>query len=195
MQLDRLNRRCEQKDKQIAEATAMRSNLMAAMGLGNHQTQIALPHRPSTSSTAQTQYQEAESQEDPSPPTPFSGDDAETQQPGPGQSFASNVSSNESRSGPTPKRPRPKRPSKARSPEQPRSRTSTNLRSGGSAARRQPLLNIDTNPSTKKSAAPKTPPNGKMADLDETTFDGSELFGGTPGDRMLGLGDIVDEIS
>ena len=57
--------------------------------------------------------------------------------------------------------------------------------------KRQPLLDVGTNMSAKKAAIPKTPSKEAGGDLDETTFDGSELFAGTPGVRMLDLADTV----
>ena len=177
---------------------------MAAMGLrGSVQRQVKLPHRPSRSSTARTQQQEMDSQADPSPPTPFSGDDGETQPAEASGSFASNVSSTESRSGPTPKRARPRRPFKAPSPARPRLSTSVNSRAsrasdtGQSAVNRLPLLSVSENQVHKKGTARKTPSrvNSKavLNDLDESTFDGSELFSGTPGERMLDLEGALGE--
>lgn len=58
--------------------------------------------------------------------------------------------------------------------------------------KRQPLLDVATNMSTQRTAAPKTPLKEAGGDLDETTFDGSDLFAGTPGERMLGPADTVD---
>lgn len=143
----------------------------------------------------QTQYQEMETQEDPSPPTPFSGDDEGHQRPVDGQRYTSTASSNESRSGPTPKRARLRRPSKVTSAVKSRSGTTTTTRSGRSTTTRQPLLDVGTNMSTKKTAITKTPSKEAVGDLDETTFDGSELFAGTPGERILGLADTVDQIA
>ena len=54
-----------------------------------------------------------------------------------------------------------------------------------SATKRQPLLAVTGNQSAKKSVLRKTPSKGMEENLDETTFDGSGLFGGTPGDGML----------
>ena len=174
-QIDRLIRKCEQKDRQITEANIMRTNLIAAMGLGSQNAQMTLPHRPWRSSE-----HEPESQKDPSPPTPCSGDDADMPQLSGGLSFESNGSSNQSRSGPTPKRARPSKSSKGISPAQPRFRTSTTPRTSRSAAKRQPLLSISGNSAVSKSMPLKTPSNAKDVDPDGTTFDGSELFGGTP---------------
>ena len=181
----------------------MRSNLMAAMGFsGSKQHRTKLPHRPSSASTAPTQQQEMDSQADPSPPTPFSGDYAETQ-PEAGGSFASNPSSGESKSGPTPKRARTRRPFKVPSPARPRVSTNVDSRTtrasvaGQSTVKRQPLLSVSANQSHKKIAGPKTPSKAaskeKLDDLDESTFDGSELFAGTPGERMLDCEGALNE--
>ncbi|KAK3707259.1 hypothetical protein LTR37_012260 [Vermiconidia calcicola] len=202
--IDRLNRKCEQKDNQIAEASAMRNNLMAAMGLNGVQTQAKLALRPPRTSSAQTQQRDTDSQDDPSPPTPFSGDDVDTQQPDAKISFASsNASSAESRSGPTPKRPRARRAFKVPSPAKPRLSNTLTTRSARpstvsqSTSKRQPLLSVSGNRLQRGGAAPKTPSNsaGKMMldDVDESTFDGSELFAGTPGERMLDLEGAFDE--
>lgn len=186
--IDRLKRRCEQKDHQIAEAEAMRTNLMAAMGLSNHQSRV-LAHR-SRDSIPQTQ------QDDPTPPTPTSGDgmDMATQPEEANQSFISNASSQESRSGPTPKRPRPRKSFAAPSTAV-KTRASTGAALGGkgsqwNAARRQTLGVVSGNRATTM----KTPVREKKVVLeveneevgDETTFDGSELFAGTQGVKMMG---------
>ena len=181
----------------------MRSNLMSAMGISRSMQQArSLPHRPSRPSTAQTQHQEIESQADPSPPTPFSGDDADTQPAETGGSFASNVSSTDSKSGPSPKRARPRRSFKEPSPAKQRLCTNSTARAlraniTQSTARKQPLLSVSANQTQKKYNAPKTPskscPKATADDLDESTFDGTELFAGTPGERMLDLEGAFDD--
>lgn len=55
--------------------------------------------------------------------------------------------------------------------------------------KRQPLLDVGTNLSTKRSAPPTTPSKETVGEFDETTFDGSDLFAGTPGERMLACGE------
>ena len=184
----------------------MRANLMAAMGLsGSLPNHTKLPLRPSRSSTAQTQHQDFDSHADPSPPTPFSGDDAEAQPLDVEGSFVSSVSSAESRSGPTPKRARPRRPFKVPSPAKPR--LSTNASSyatranilGHSTMKRQALLSVSANQRNMKIKG-QTPPSKAHSmpvvnDLDESTFEGSELFAGTPGERMLDLNGMLDENS
>ena len=199
-QLDKLSRKCAQKDKQIEEADAMRGNLMAAMGIsGNLQQQLKMPHRPSRSSIAQAQQQEIDSQNDPTPPTPHSSDEVESQQPQLGASFASNISSTDSKSGPPPKRAKSgvRRAFKAPSPARPRLSAGAGPRSarvsvaGQRTVSRQPLLTMSANRSPRKSSAQTTPSKTMskpvLDDLDESTFDGSELFAGTPGERMLDL--------
>ena len=54
------------------------------------------------------------------------------------------------------------------------------------------MLDVGTNMSTKKTAVLKTHFKEAVKDLDETTFDGSDLFAGTPGERMLSLANTVD---
>lgn len=196
-QIDRLQSKCEQKEKQIAEANAMRSNLMAAMGIsGETSKQTSLPHRPSAFSSGQTQSQDVDTQTDPSPPTPHSGNEEESQQQEAAGSFVSNAST-DSRSGPTPKRARPRRSVKTSPPVKSRMSASTSLRTTrrstatNGTAKRQPLSSMSANQEHRKSVAPKTPSkvNSKTDenDADETTFEGSELFTGTPGQRMLDL--------
>ena len=174
----------------------MRSNLMTAMGLGEHQNQFALPHRPSRTPTTQTQQQELESQ-DQSPPTPISDDSVETRACEAGASFASKVSSNDSRSGPTPKRARPRKfkvpsPAKARLSAAAGSRTTRSTNAGQNTVKRQPLLTVNANRSPAKSADRKTLSLAMQENMDETTFDGSEPFTGTPAGKMHEIGDIID---
>ncbi|KAK4495105.1 hypothetical protein PRZ48_013432 [Zasmidium cellare] len=184
--VDRLRRKCLQKDQQIAEAEAMRTNLMAAMGLSNNQTRT-LAHR-GRDSLAETQ----ETGDEPTPPTPTSGDgmdvDAEVN-----HSFASNASSQESRSGPTPKRPRPRKSFAAPSTAvKTRASTGGGILGGGGkgsqwALRRQTLGVVSGNGAKKPSKEKEVrieDENGEPGD--ETTFDGSELFAGTQGARMMG---------
>ncbi|KAK4543455.1 hypothetical protein LTR36_005598 [Oleoguttula mirabilis] len=188
-QIDRLHRKCKQKDQQIAEANAMRSNLMAAMGIGQVQTQASLPHRTRTSS-ARTQL-EPNSQLGPSPPTPASVDGTESEIIDGRASFASNASSGHSRNGPTPKRARPRKSFKAPSPAKPRLSMGTKAgrasAGGRSNPKRQPLLSVSVNRSPRK-AAPRTPskvaPRDAEDEYDDSTFDDNELLGHTPGGKM-----------
>ncbi|KAK5163369.1 uncharacterized protein LTR77_010742 [Saxophila tyrrhenica] len=184
-EIDRLHRKFEQKDRQISEANAMRANLMAAMGLNSLQPQPApsLPYRPSRSTGRPTQEDQ-----DPSPPTPFSGDDAEPDSQHLQASFASNASSTESRSGPTPKRPKSrhsanptaKTPAKARTSMASRRSTRSSM-AGTGTGRRKPLGSLSGNEGGRKSVGSKTPMKGVDEGMDESTFDGSEVFGGTQG--------------
>jgi hypothetical protein len=196
--IDRLRVKCEQKDRQIAEANEMRSNLMAAMGIsGNMPKQTKLSHRSLPSLGAETQSQDMETQADPSPPTPLSGNDDETQQCKANISFAS---STDSRSGPTPKRARPRRSIKVASPA--KSRISTGVatrrtRKSSTNSTRQPLSSVSANQGQRRNVAAKTPcktnTQAVTDGMDESTFDGSELFAGTPGQRMLDLDCELDE--
>jgi hypothetical protein len=173
----------------------VKDNVMALLGQGgiqrHFQPPTQLPYRPSMSST-RTSIHEPETQEDPSPPTPFSGDDIEHQEVSAQASFASNASSTESRSGPTPKRLKPRREVKAPVPTKPRLSTASvrstrsSLRSQNTSKRR-PLSSISANPAAQKSIEPKTPSKSAGGELDETTFDGSELFAGTPGAEVLDM--------
>jgi myosin heavy subunit len=198
--IDKLKTKCEYKDEQIAEANAMRANLMAAMGISGSGTskQTKLAHRFSVRFASETQSQDIDTQADPSPPTPRSGDDDESQQRGAEMSFAS---STDSRSGPTPKRPRPRRTVKVASPVKARlssaaatrsMRRSAGTRTGiGAGVKRQPLLAVSANQVQGRNVGPKTPSKGAglaPADgMDESTFDGSELFTGTQGRQVLDL--------
>ena len=143
-----------------------------------------------------------ETQADTSPPTPSSENGAETQQLQPGASFASNTSSGESRSGPTPKRARQGKAFRVPSLAKPRLSTrATSWNVGASVPKksrstRQPLLSMSANRSPRKNADPKTPrksaTRGDLDNLDESTFKGTELFAGTPGEGIMNLGDMLD---
>lgn len=156
------------------------------MGLGGMRPQppSSLPHRLSRASIAQpTQGLDADSQ-DPSPPTPFSGDDEETQKTNITASFASNTSSHDSRSGPTPKRAKVRRSIKVKTPAKQRlsvmsTRSLRPSTIGESRLKRQPLLTLGDSANNRRIAVDQTPGKGAVDQLDETTFDGSELFGGT----------------
>ena len=203
--IDRLKAKCEQKDRQIAEANEMRSNLMAAMGIsGNMPKQTRLPNRSLASFAVETQSQDMDTQADPSPPKPLSGNDDETQQRGAETSFASNASSTDSRSGPTPKRARPRRTLRVASPAKSRMSTGVATRStrksaaASIASNRQPLSSVSSNQGQMGKFAAKTPCKASVQaaasdGMDESTFDGSELFAGTPGQQMLDLDCGLDE--
>ncbi|EME38803.1 hypothetical protein DOTSEDRAFT_83484 [Dothistroma septosporum NZE10] len=197
----RYQQKCEQKDQQIAEAEAMRSNLMTAMGLSKSQSR-SLPHRSRESNT----YDVLQTQEDPTPPTPASGADAmhiERQDQDADASFVSNGSSQESRNGPTPKRPRPRR-----SIMVPATATKTRASMGGPhsggtakpsktqqilAARRQTLGAVSVNKPSQQPVTFKTPTKSDVLGGEESTFDGSELFAGTQAVKMAQLGGVGDE--
>lgn len=170
----------------------MRTNLMAAMGIGpgmNLPTQASLPHRTRTSS-GRTQY-EHDSQPGPSPPTPASAGGMESQVLDGRASFVSNGSSGHSRSGPTPKRARPRKSFKAPSPAKPRSailaRAARASTGGRSTSKRQPLLSMSVNRTPEKTA-PKTPSKYAQNDArdgyDESTLDENELIIHTPDGKL-----------
>ncbi|KAF2170371.1 hypothetical protein M409DRAFT_64136 [Zasmidium cellare ATCC 36951] len=187
---DRLRRKCLQKDQQIAEAEAMRANLLTAMGLSKDQGRV-LVHR-SRDSLAQTQ--------ECTPPTPTSEERVDGDVDGGNGSFVSNASSQESRSGPTPKRVRPRKSFAVAPATAGRMRASVGGGGAGggggkgsqwTAARRQTLGAVSGN---RVVAGAKTPVKGKVVRMEdgeiggeeETTFDGSELFAGTQGVRKVG---------
>ncbi|KAF2485997.1 hypothetical protein BDY17DRAFT_245057 [Neohortaea acidophila] len=200
--LDRLTRKCEEKDHQIAEAEAMRSKINDFIALGKQfqtapQPPAAEPLRRSRRSSAAPPTQHQPFEEDPSPPTPFSTNDhlqKQQQQMHQDASFASNPSSTESRNGPTPKRPRPRRSfriaaaSPAGSPHTIRSvRTSnaaarTTRASISTVGRRQPLLSVSANqsPAKRVGRSAKRGVVTKMQEVEDESFGGSELFAGTP---------------
>jgi len=186
----------------------MRANLMAAMGIAGAQAPLqTLTHRPSrASATPYTQRPGHESQDEPTPPTPFSGDDSQHLEHE-AASFVSNAtSSGESRNGPTPKRARPRKSIKVHSPAKPVARPSTGVRpvarpDAGTQVRRsslrvrQPLLGVSGNQSILPPLASLKTPSKGLALADEETFDGSELFTGTPGQELMDLGGALDEVT
>ncbi|KAK6430726.1 hypothetical protein LTR95_013117 [Oleoguttula sp. CCFEE 5521] len=162
--IDDLKRLCATKNDQLAEAHAMRSNLMAAMGLGNDRTQGTQSRRVTRSAVAmQDSFKGNEASIDPgvnSQPTPD----------------ATEVSMNHAS-------PEAKRAKNSRTPGLPReSAVTKSIRS----ASRPPLLAISANRTPSKMPRLKTP-GTKLRDfsvaLDDTTFDGSEVFASTPGVR------------
>ncbi|KAK5717176.1 hypothetical protein LTR15_009065 [Elasticomyces elasticus] len=172
-QVKRLQRKCRQKDDQIAEANAMRSNLLAALGGGAQSlAQPSLPHR--TRSSLRTQIEPT--QADVTPTTPSFALDIDSQAFDGGASFASNDSSSHSRNGPTPKRAKPRKSIKIASPAKPRMSMST--RAVKSAVKRRPLGVINANTSPRKDGV-KTPSRGQVEagadEFDDSTFDEHDL--------------------
>lgn len=177
----------------------MRTNLMAAMGLGAAEAH-GQPRASRSSATHRAQHEAADTKDDPSPPTPFSGDDSQ-QVNGADASFTSNAgSSGESRNGPTPKRPRPRRSLKTHSPAKLTSRFSTGTRSGARTSLapqtgksttmvRQPLLGVSGNQHRLPVRSSMKTPSKQVQD-EEDMFDGSEIFAGTQGMSMAGLTDL-----
>jgi predicted nucleic acid-binding Zn-ribbon protein len=206
--VDRLQRKCDQKDAQIAEAEAMRANLMAAMGI-SHPPPVSrtssLPHR-SRESIAASQLTQAPEMP---PPAMTGGTDTlvqDSQNYGE-ESFISNASSlDDVQAGPTPKRPRSRKSAPAPTSHLRASiGTRSSLRSrqsvGGGGNGRVALQGISGNHGRMSVRPFKTPTKEvRMNDEvgiktfepvgeDESTFDGSELFMGTQGERLVGLGE------
>nr|OQO18267.1 hypothetical protein B0A51_13881 [Rachicladosporium sp. CCFEE 5018] len=160
--IDDLKRLCATKDDQLAEAYAMRSNLMAAMGLGNDRTQGTQFRRLTRSAAAmQDSFEGTEASIDPgvnSQPT----------------SDATEISMRHAS-------PEAKKAKSNRTPGM--LRESTAAKSVKSAAR-LPLLAVSANRTPSKMLRSKTP-GTKLRDfsvaLDDTTFGGSEVFASTPG--------------
>jgi hypothetical protein len=184
-QIEHLKDVCTDKDDQIAEANAMRSNLMAAMGLGKMPQGSQSAKRRSTRSAANQSdfFDNTESS------VPFidilgAAKTTTTQQ----------SATQESQIAPSPKRARSRKSVASMAPPtQPRvstaGRPTRSSTQGRSATKRQPLLAISGNLSPSKSAN-KTPCSSAMKGFDgafdDTTFDGSEVFASTPGMGMKG---------
>ncbi|SMR62088.1 unnamed protein product [Zymoseptoria tritici ST99CH_1E4] len=204
--IDRLQRKCDQKDASIAEAEAMRANLMAAMGINNMSSKTgSLPHR-SRESAVNTQYTQADDMAPPPAPETLVQDSQAYD-----DSFVSNTSSLDSQPGPTPKRPRsrksaPAPTSLARTSLGARSSLRTRQSAGGTAnggaVGRVALQGISGNHRMSGKGF-KTPTKEvriqeevgvKTFEVDgvgedESTFDGSQLFSGTQGQRLASLGE------
>ncbi|RMX89106.1 hypothetical protein D0869_01121 [Hortaea werneckii] len=181
-QIDRLLQKCKQKDQQIADANAMRANLMAAMGIAPaaEATQMSsLPHRSRKSihRAPSRPYDRL----DQSSPHPVSGGGGETRDYNEQDPTAPNDLMEK---GPTPKRPRSRRSLKVQSPVRPRSsmntRNSRMSAPGKASANRQPLSNVSTNQSPKKPARTRSSKFEAKEignEFDETTLDGNEMIG------------------
>ncbi|RMY71345.1 hypothetical protein D0863_05216 [Hortaea werneckii] len=181
-QIDRLLQKCKQKDQQIADANAMRANLMAAMGIAPaaEATQMSsLPHR-SRESVHKASLGPRD-RPDQSSLHPKSGGGGETRDYNE-QDPTEPVDSVEK--GPTPKRPKSRRSLKVHSPV--RSRSGMNTRSsrmsapGKASSNRQPLSNVSANHSPKKLArtpSSKFEANESGNEFDDTTLDGNEMIG------------------
>lgn len=189
----RLQSKCEQKDAQIADAEAMRSNLIAAMGLSTHALQTSsLPHRSRSSSLHKSQTQ-AQTLTDRSPPTPSpdlcQGQAQGDQDSGLSMTSFASTSSTDSPAGPTPKRARPRR-SSTRAPMV-AAPTPARFPRKSVAAKRLPLQGITGNEGRRSLRSAVKEPSTKIAHRKsapaESSFGGSELFADT-----LGSGDIGD---
>jgi hypothetical protein len=156
----------------------MRSNLMAAMGLGKMPQGSQSAKRRSTRSGAnQSDFFDNTESSVPNIDILGAARTTATQQ----------SATQESQTAPSPKRARSRKSVASMAPPpQPRiaGRTTRTSTQGRSATQRQPLLAISGNSSPSKSAN-KTPRSSAMkgfnGDFDDTTFDGSEVFASTPG--------------
>ncbi|CAK1358767.1 unnamed protein product [Cercospora beticola] len=199
--VERYQRKCQEKDQQIAEAESMRANLMAAMGINKSQSRGSLPHRSRESMAQPTQTQ----------PDDYSHISAEDMDLSISNIDESSIwqrdSSQEDKSGPTPKRQKPRKSLSFAAPlttaAQPRAsvggrrltRSSTGVRQ---SMGRQPLAGTNGN---RGSLKPFKTPSKEAASAaveaaeEESTFEGSELFTGTQGGQMLDLQAAFDENS
>ncbi|KAI7710768.1 hypothetical protein KC353_g9444 [Hortaea werneckii] len=181
-EIDRLLQKCKQKDQQIADANAMRANLMAAIGIAPaaEVTQMSsLPHR-SRESVPKASSRPHDRLDQPSP-HPRSGGQGETRDYDEHDPTAPN---DPAEKGPSPKRLRSRRSLKVHSPVRPRSSInthSTRMSAPGKAtANRQPLSNVSANQSPKKPAQTRSSNFGAKEignEFDETTLDGNEMIG------------------
>lgn len=155
----------------------MRSNLMAAMGLGKMgQSSQSTKTRSTRSAVNQSEL----------------FDDTESSVPFIdilGAAKTQHTATQDSQLAPSPKRARSRKSGASMAPPtQPRAstveRATRSSTQGRSAVRRRPLAAIDGNLSPSKNAN-KTPcPSGLKSFVggnDDTTFDGSEVFASTPG--------------
>lgn len=159
----------------------MRTNLMAAMGLGNMKGSQPTNRRTTRSSAAK-----GDALDNTDISMPFLDIAASAAKPAiltPGR----RQSALDEHTSPSPKRTKPRKSVKAMSPAQAHmspvgraTRMSTQVRS---TAKRQPLLTISGNHISSKASGSTPCPKGFEAALDDMTFDGSEVFASTPGVR------------
>ncbi|KAK0267132.1 hypothetical protein LTR35_016519 [Friedmanniomyces endolithicus] len=168
----RLQRKCRQKDDQIAEAAVMRSNLLAALG-GGAQTlmQPSLPHRTRASSRTQA------TQPATTPMTPSFELEMSTQAFDGRASLTSDASSTHSRNGPPPKRAKPRKSIAVSPHHKPRMsmgiRTMRAAPSARTTETRRPLSALNANASPQKEGM-KTPSKGAL-NIGEDECDGSAI--------------------
>jgi hypothetical protein len=178
-QIEHLKEVCTEKDDQIAEANAMRSNLMAAMGLGKMQGSQSAKRRSTRSAANHSElFDNTESS------VPFIDILGAAR-----ASATQHNATQDSQIAPSPKRARSRKSVVSMAPPtQPRpstaGRATRSSTQGRSATKRLPLLTISGNVSPSKSMN-KTPGSSAMkafdGAFDDTTFDGSEVFASTPG--------------
>jgi hypothetical protein len=207
-QIDHLKQVCTDKDDQIAEANAMRSNLMAAMGLGkmNPQGSQSAKKRRSTRNSNMNNSEFFDETESSVPFIDFLGA-AKVQAAGAaatqrGNSDNAAVATQDGSQMPLAASPKRARSRKSMAPPTvPRTSAGRTTRSStqggggggrGSAGKRQPLRVVDGNVSPSKSVVgfkgfDESEVNGGGFE-DTTTFDGSEVFTSTPGIKLGGNG-------
>nr|POE90235.1 aquaporin-5 [Quercus suber] len=181
IQVERLQDRCEQKDKQIGQANAMRINLMAAMGITRTEAdEIALreglPDGSRPSSPRGSIQQACPVMQDLSPLSPcsrlFDGEQHDHES----ASFTLSHFPQEL-SGPMPKQPPPRKSMKQVTKVRSHVRQDQQI-----AQTRQPLLNLSVNKTPRKTRTKSwdvhSPIRGELSS-EESTFAGSEIFAGT----------------
>ena len=154
----------------------MRSNLMAAMGLGKTQGSQSAKRRSTRSGANHSELFDATESS-----VPFIDILGEAK-----ASATQQTAMQDSQIAPSPKRARSRK--SMAPPTQPRvstaGRATRSSTQGRSASKRQPLIAISANLSPSKSGN-KTPSQSVMkgfeVGFDDTTFDGSEVFASTPG--------------
>lgn len=162
----------------------MRSNLMAAMGIGGLQAASGgIPYRSASSSVRSTT---AGQQED------KAAKESAMLSVVPPASFASSTDSPDNRSGPTPKRSKPRK-SLRKSDTQIGHTATRSIDQPRTLQRRQPFTEVNVNRSPLRRRhtlfGKAVVDSGRMAksrapvqmDADDDMFDGSDLFASTPG--------------
>lgn len=169
-----------ERDGQIAEANAMRLNLMAAMGLGKQRSQAT--KRRSTRSAANRDAAVDESDIS----IPFMDMLGSTTKTSAQRGV--DLATQGSQAAPSPKRAKPRKSVRTMSPSQNLLTTFSQAakyddKQDRATPKRQPLLALSANKSPGKGGS-KTPrknkTKGRYIGDDDTTFDGSEVFSCTP---------------
>lgn len=169
----------------------MRTNLMAAMGLGNVKGSQPLARRTTRSTTSK-----GDAFDDTDVSIPFLNVAVSAAKP---TSLAQTRRNGavDDHASPSPKRAKPRKSTTTMSPMRARTSTTSRLTRNStqrrSAAKRQPLSAISGNHSPSKANSRTPCPKGlEVAQDDDTTFDGSEVFASTPG-VGLGRGEVLPD--